>query len=490
MMSRRKTDKKNKAMNLTNNSKAGGLTRRNVLKGVAAGCAAMSQTAALSTLFNLTMTQAAAAAVDTSRYKALVCLFLHGGIDSYNLLLPTDAGPYADYQTARGILALDSTLTHPISDPTDGRAYGLHPGAAELQALYNTNNLAFVANVGSLLDPVDQNNYGNGARLPLGLFSHSDQQRHWQTATPQSRTQITGWLGRCADAMDELANNNPFIPMNIAVDQLNILQTGDTITPYVVSNSSGAVVLSGYGNSNAMDAILTASTDNYLNQSYSDLLKDTFAIQRRGAIDAAVAYNEATSAVQFSAGVEAILGSSNIGRQLRQVARAIGAHGLLDQDRQVFYVDRGGWDHHTGLLNAQGNMIPDISATLAAFYQATVELGMANEVVTFTASDFARTLNGNSNAGSDHAWGGNHVVMGGAVNGGRLYGTYPDSLAPGNALDIGRGRLIPTTSVDALAADLAMWFGIPNDSTLETILPNIRNFYSAGSATGPLGMIA
>lgn len=479
-------------MSKTRTSTIGNLTRRDLLRSFG-GCAALSQTALLSTLLSLNLTRSAAAAIDTSGYKALVCVFLFGGIDSHNVLVPTAANgsdPYADYVAARGNLALPLAGLHPISDPIDGRGYGLHPGLADLQSLYNSGNLAFIANVGSLIEPVLPETYSNGARLPLGLFSHSDQQRHWQTSTPQSRTQITGWLGRMADILNDSVNSNPTISMNIGIDRLNILQTGDGIVPYVVDDQNGAEVLAGYGSGNAMDVILTDATDSFLEQSYADLLKHTHAGLSRQAVDAAVAYNDATQGVEIDPAIVATLQSTSLGRQLLQVARAIGAQATLGQQRQVFFVSRGGFDNHANLLPIQDNLLPELNDALKAFYDATVYLGVENDVVTYTASDFARTLNANSNAGSDHAWGGNHIVMGGSVDGGRLYGTYPDTLAPGNLLDLGRGRLIPTLSVDEYSAEMALWFGIENDANLESIIPNIRNFYSAGDSLPPLGFLS
>jgi uncharacterized protein (DUF1501 family) len=355
---------------------------------------------------------------------------------------------------------------------------------AEVADLYRAGNLAFVANVGTLIEPTDRSSYGDGARLPLGLFSHSDQQQHWQTSVPQSRSQLTGWAGRMADVLEDAVNGNAAFSMNVAIEQLNILQTGRNVVPWVVGAEGGAEVLAGFGLANPQDRILTAATTNLLDQTYGDLLKRTYAGVRRQAIDAAVEYNEATAAVAIATPFP----DTVLGRGLRQVARAIGAREALGQRRQMFFLARGGWDHHDGVLTLQAQMLPELSQALRAFHDATVELGVASEVVTFTVSDFARTLSTNGN-GSDHAWGGNHMVMGGGVGGGRLYGSYPSSLAPGSELDVGRGRIIPTTSVDEYAAELAMWFGVGNDATLETILPNLRNFYPASAGGAPLGFL-
>ena len=171
-------------------------------------------------------------------------------------------------------------------------------------------------------------------------------------------------------------------------------------------------------------------------------------------------------------------------------AKTIAARQTLGQTRQIFLVERGGWDHHSNLKTNQRNMLPEISQALAAFYAATEELGVETDVTTFSISDFARTLSQNGSNGSDHAWGANHYVMGGAVKGGSVYGDYPQSLAAGNPLDVGRGRLIPTTAVDQYAAELALWFGMQNNGDLETVLPNIRNFYASGASASPLGFMA
>lgn len=476
-------------MKKTDASKLSQLTRRDFLRTMC-GCAAMSQIPLLSTVLNLSLMRSAAAATDTSGYKALVCVFLFGGIDSYSLLIPTDGdapgSPYGDYQAVRGVIGLDKGALHPINDPTDSRSYGLHTTLPELQQLYLQNHLAFVANVGPLIEPVGDNATYRNFRLPLGLYSHSDEQRHWQTSTPQSRTEITGWAGRMADMLNDTVNSNPAISMNLSLAGLNILETGDGVAPYVVS-TNGAIVLGGYNGTGSANTILTGATDSLLGQTYQNLLKQTHARLSRQAIDAAVDYNAAVGNVSLSPGVTATLNGSNIGRQLLQVAKAIGARNTLGQGRQIFFVSLGGFDNHSGLLANLNNLLPPLSQSLKAFYDATAELGVANDVTTFTVSDFARTLTPNSNNGSDHAWGGNHIVMGGGVNGGRLYGSYPASLATGNPLDTGRGRLIPTTSVDQYAAELAMWFGIGNDASLETLFPNIRNFYSASETSPPLG---
>ncbi len=457
------------------------LDRRTFMK-LSGGCAALSSTSLLSTLLNLKLTNAAVADGDTSGYKALVCVFLLGGIDSYNILTPYQGTEYTDYVAARTNLALTQAQMLPVV--TDGRTLGMHARMPEIHDLYNQGKAAFVANVGSLVEPTTKQNY-NQARKPLGLYSHSDLVEHWQTSVPQSRSQLSGWGGRMADMLTSTANQNRTVSMNIALGSLNLFETGVNVTPYVIQNN-GATTLSGFPNTSTnRDGIFTRFTNDALSQSYGDLLEKSYANIRKNSIQAAIDFNAATSAINLA---PLVFPNTSLSNQLLMVAKTIGARATLGQSRQIFFVSVGGWDHHANLLGLQNNLLPQVSQALKVFYDATVQLGVADSVTAFTCSDFARTLSSNGD-GSDHAWGGNHIVVGGAVRGGKVYGQYPTSLAPNNSLDMGRGRLIPTTSVDHYNGELARWFGIPNDSSLVDILPNIRNFYSSSSTAGPLGFL-
>ncbi len=468
-------------------------TRRDFIKA-SGGCGALTSATFLSTLMNLQLTKTAmAAAGDLSGYKALVCVFHHGGNDSFNMLAPYDDGEYTDYASIRGGLALSKDPTAeaplgellPINGP-GGRLLGVHYGMPEFQRLYNQGKLAFLSNVGSLIGPTTLQDYRNKSELPLGLFSHSDEQRHWQTCVPQSRTQITGWAGRMSDMITDTVNSNPAVSMNIAVGFMNILQAGDNVIPYVIHRTAGAQLLNGYNGTGAYNRILTKTTDSLLEQTFTDLLEQAHTNRSRSAIDAAIEFNNAVNSITLNT----VFPSNSIGQQLEMTAKTIAARETLGQTRQIFLVERGGWDHHANLKTSQAGMLPEISQALAAFSAATEELGVDADVTTFSISDFSRTLSQNGSNGSDHGWGANHYIMGGAVNGGTIYGNYPDSLAAGNPLDVGRGRLIPTTAVDQYAAELALWFGMQNDSDLETILPNIRNFYASDSSAAPLGFMA
>jgi uncharacterized protein (DUF1501 family) len=497
------------------------------------GCAALGSTSVLSQMLHLKLTQAAYAdskiggitKQDNSPYRALVCIFLNGGIDSFNILTPYDDAEHTVYTTVRTTLAKPKSELLPI--PVDiaspsGRKLGIHNAMPEVQSLYNSGKLAFVANVGSLVVPIANKTAYTSARKPLGLFSHADLIQHWQTSVPQSRSQASGWGGRMADLLTSVHNPTDLISMNIALGSLNVFQTGTNVFPYVVS-SSGAALPSGYSRNNTTgnnydrvhNLMINGSTgvngiyppaDSAMGAMYSDLLQRTLARYKRRGIDAAQGFFDATdntgtgttagplpAAIQdpFTAiANDATIpsGIKGLAANLNMIVRVIRARTAFSQTRQIFFVSVGGWDNHDNLLTNHASMLPGVSKALSAFYNATVQLNVAENVTSFTASDFGRTLAPNS-TGSDHAWGGNHIVMGGAVQGGKVFGSYPTSLALNNTLDLGRGRLIPTTSVDQYNAELATWFGIANDSSLTDILPNVRNFYTAGSASRPIGFL-
>lgn len=466
--------------------------RRDLLK-LAGGCAALTNASLLSTLLNLSATNAAVAANDLGGYKALVCVFMYGGNDSFNMLTPTTPSERTDYLTARGgtygindgALGLPETGLHSITDTTTGRTFGMHPAMGDLHSLYQDGNLTFLCNVGSLVEPTTMADYQARSNLPLGLFSHADLQRHWMTSVPQTRSQVTGWAGRMADLITDSVNTNPAISMNIALNSVNMMQTGGTVVPYIVT-TSGASEVNWYGKTWTQAKMYTQLTDDVLSRSYGNLVEKTFADANRNALDAAISFNQAADSVTLNTDFRT--NDNNLAGQLEMVAKTIGARQVLGQTRQIFFVNIGGWDNHDELINNQQTNLTRVSEALADFYASLVELGVQNDVVTFTASDFARTLNSNGR-GSDHAWGGNQIVMGGAVNGNRLHGEYPMSLAPGNDLDLGRGRLLPTTSVDEMWCELAMWYGLENDNQMENVLPNIRNFVTPGQPY-PIGFLA
>ncbi|MEM1205375.1 MAG: DUF1501 domain-containing protein [Acidobacteriota bacterium] len=457
-----------------------------------ASCTAVGATSLFSSLLNLRSAGALAApgpaisgrgSLPGDDYRALVCLFLAGGNDSFNMLVPRGAAEHAEYAAIRGDLALPAGSLLPISPATgDGRQYGVHPGMPEVQQLFDAGDLAFVANVGSLVEPTTKAGVLDGsAKLPLGLYSHSDQITHWQTGIPDQRVS-RGWGGRTADLL-RASNTDDTVSMNLSLGGTNVFQSGGRVVPYAIRpTGNGSVGIVGYGGTTPLEQLRTTAINGLLDQQYQNLFMDSFAKTKRGSIDAHLLFSQAIGA---AAPLATTFSANPVSQSFRMVARTIAARQALGVRRQTFFILFGGWDHHDEVLQAQGAMLPVVSKGLSELHAALTELGVLNDVVTFTASDFGRTLTSNGR-GSDHAWGGNHMVMGGPVAGGEIYGTYPQLYAD-NDLDTGRGRLIPTTSCDEYFAELALWLGVaPSD--LATVLPNVGRFYTPGS-TPPIGFL-
>jgi uncharacterized protein (DUF1501 family) len=439
-------------------------TRRTFIRQAA--CAALTTTGILNTIFDLR--RLSAAPLDTSDYKALICLFLFGGNDANNVIVPHDNSGYASYAAARGILALPQASLLPlILQNGDGRDFGFHPNLPELQALFNQGKLGLVANVGTLVAPVTRAQYlAGGAAVPPQLFSHADQSVQWQTSVPDVISK-TGWGGRLADMLQSL-NAGSKISLNISIAGTNTFEVGNTVLPYVVS-PTGSVGLAGFdGSANAnvrlqaFKDLLALPHNNLFEQAYADTVSRSIA-----------ANDLLTSALAGIPTIQTVFPTSNLGQQLNMIAKLIAARDNLSMKRQIFFCSVGGYDTHGDQLTGQANLLTELSQGLNAFYNATVELGVASQVTTFTASDFGRTYPTNG-SGSDHGWGSHQFVLGGAVQGGRLFGTFP-TLAVNGPDDTGQGRWIPTTSVDEFSATLATWFGV-SASNLSTVLPNIGRF--------------
>jgi uncharacterized protein (DUF1501 family) len=474
-----------------------------------ASCAGISSIPLLNTLLNLRLASSIANAAPPApgEYRAIVCLFLSGGNDSFNMLAPysgpssTHADSFAEYQASRGNLALPQEDFHPIQpDNTPGRSFGVHPSMPNLAARFTAGDAAFVANVGTLIEPVANRAQVAAASklLPLGLYSHSDQIEQWQTSVPQSRSGI-GWAGKMMDLIKDI-NPGQAVSMNISMDGSNVFQSGVSGAEYAVNPGNqnepngGAVPLVGYSSSynpnNGFQNAASSAVDSMLARQYNNLLQNTWQVKRRTAQEAFALYSTATAG---SLPGNISFPNTALGRQLQQVAKAIMGRNGLGAIRQTFFVNRGGWDHHSDTLPLQEAMLQEVDEAIGAFWSQLVALGIENQVTLFSASDFGRTLTSNDR-GSDHAWGGNHFVMGGSVVGKNIYGQYPslavnpESGSELNPLDTGRGRLIPTTSCDQYFAELALWLGVPA-SSLPLVLPNIGNFYSSSSSTPPLGFL-
>ncbi len=440
-------------------------------------CAAVGATGMLSALAQLRMIGALAADATTaaSDYKALVCIFLYGGNDSNNLLIPYDSSSYADYAAARTVLAIPQANLLPINartaDPL-GRKFALHPSMPEMQALFASGQFAIMANTGTLTYPTTLTQYNSGtASLPPQLFSHADQQVQWQSSVPDKPFQ-TGWGGRLADMVNAL-NGNSKISMSISVAGQNSFQVGNSVTQYAVS-PSGAVVLSGSTGS-TLNTTRFSTQKNILSLQEANLFQAAFGAGTGDAINDSALL---TSILTAAPSLKTTFPNTTLGSQLQMISKLISAAPALGLKRQIFFASLGGWDLHSDQLGAHASLFQQVSQGLNAFNNATIEMGVAKQVTAFTASDFNRTFNTNgtdsTTAGSDHGWGSNHMIMGGALVGGDIYGSVPQ-LKLGSALDTGRGRWIPTTSVDEYSATLATWFGV-SPTNLPTVLPNIGRF--------------
>jgi uncharacterized protein (DUF1501 family) len=474
------------------------VTRREFLGN--ACCAAVGATGLLSALGSLRLMGAAASPTNgpqlpstagapiASDYKALVCLFLNGGNDANNLIIPLGSG-YAAYASARSNLALPQASVLPFTPrTTDGRSWGLHPSVTELHALFNSGKMALLANAGTLVYPTTKSQYNaRSVPLPPQLFSHSDQQVQWQHSVPDKPT-TTGWGGRTADLLNAF-NTSDQISMSISLAGKNTFQVGAKVSQYAIG-TGGAVSLSGSTSSaTSLDGIRFKAQKDIFAQSQSTLFETAFASASGDAIVSAELLNTVlavapaiTTPFPTTAGTTSTNGTglTSAASQLRMVARLIGASPSLGLKRQIFFVQLGGWDTHNAQLNltdpvagSHAGLLQQISKAVDAFYKTTVELGVANQVTTFSASDFGRSYRSNGD-GSDHGWGSHAFVVGGAVKGRELYGKMP-TLTINGPDDTGHGRWIPTTSVDEYAATLATWFGV-SATDLPTVLPNIGRF--------------
>jgi uncharacterized protein (DUF1501 family) len=446
------------------------LTRRKFLES---GCAM----AAMSGAAPLIGDAQAEIPAGAPEYRALVCIALGGGADSFNMLVPTDASPYRNYAKRRGDLALNRNALLPLSrGDSEGRSYALHDGMREVHELYSAGEVALLANAGPLLGPVRR---PGGALIPD--LSHSDLIARWHHGSADRRSH-SGWAGRVADVLADCGWQDR-MPTNISMSGRNVMQLGACSTaanlqssPYRQRSGLPAGVDFAYVNEQLAERAISAGRPGGVRRRTQ--LLDKIETESRLIVEDAVAdtpeFKTRFAPDSFSADLE-------------QVARIIAARSRLSARRQIFFVHFDGWDHHHKLLENQAMLLPILSRGLAAFRDALIEHDAFDDVTTFTMSEFGRALESNG-SGSDHGWGGHQIVMGGAVRGEHIYGHYPH-LADGSALDIGGGVFAPTTSTDEYFAELALWIGIPA-SQLQYVLPNISAFYSPSSNVPPLGYLA
>jgi len=400
-------------------------------------------------------------------YKALVCVFLFGGNDANNTLIQFDTAGYSNYSTIRGPLAIPQSQLLQLSALPN---FALNPNLPEIQTLFDNKNAAFIANVGTLIEPTTKAQFKAGTGLPTNLFSHPDQ---------QCGSTSTGWAGRIADTLNGNYNAGATVPMITSVAGDTLFCNGSASTPVSVSpgNLGGAQCSEGTTECGAQLATAQAllSFDSGLTLVQADNAITTNAYSYAKTL---------SSAVQSVSPLKTVFPTGNaLASQLQQIAQIIQVRAALGVSRQIFFCGIGNFDTHSNQLVLQNSLLASISPALAAFYAATVEMGVQNSVTSFTMSDFSRTFQPNSNTGSDHAWGSHHIVVGGAVKGGQLYGTFP-TLALNGPDDSGtNGRWVPTTGSVQYAATLASWFGV-STAQMPMIFPNIASF-----ATANLGFV-
>jgi uncharacterized protein (DUF1501 family) len=393
---------------------------------------------------------------------------MFGGNDGNNLLVPIDSR-YVGYQQARSTLALPQAQLLPLE--TNGSAnYGLHPNMPELQGYFNTQkSLAILANVGTLVSPTTQQSYQAYKNLPENLYSHSDQQDQWQSAQLTGAASA-GWAGKIADAVQSSYNSAALFPPVLSIAGNPIFCTGITEQPFTM-NPGEAPGLQGFDSSAASQARFLATQQLLTFDSGLAMVHAANSVTGQ-----AVQYSVVLSnALKSVAPLQTVFPKNYLAQQLRQVAQVIAARSALGVSRPIFFCSYGGFDTHSDQLTQQVQLLTIISQSMSAFYRATQELGVANNITTFTLSEFGRTLEPGSNGGTDHAWGSHQVVLGGAVKGNAVYGTFP-TLALGGPDDADMtGRWIPTTALDQYAATLATWFGV-GAANLPSIFPNLANF--------------
>ena len=449
------------------------ISRRQVLR-----LAGSTLTAGAAGLFGrLGLTNAYAQGSD---YKALVCVFLFGGNDSNNMVIPsaTTKNSYLDYSSIRKAVAIPQASLLPISTGRD--TYGLHPAMTDIHTLYQNGRAAVVANLGPLAQPLSKAQYlGKQGVIPSNLFSHDDQQAQWQTLDPTGNA-ATGWAGRVADLLGPVYNvpaagsATPF-PAALSLAGDNILEKGNSSAP-AMATSSGVTKLSNW-----------PATPNARTKAFTNLLAFDNGVKlvtgANDILESGINDSKTLDAALTASTFNPTFPTTTLGTQLKMVARIINVHPALGASRQIFFVSLGGFDNHDKLLTDQDSNLGQVSAALGAFYAALDSVGLGRNVTSFLESDFSRTNQPNTNEGSDHAWGSHQIVMGSAVQAG-LYGTFP-TLALGGIDDVtGRGVYLPTTSVDQYGATLARWFGV-TDADLPSIFPNLNHF--AATNLGFLG---
>ncbi|MFC4698575.1 DUF1501 domain-containing protein [Glaciecola siphonariae] len=429
-------------------------------------------------------------AAQTEGYKALVCVFLFGGVDGHDLLIPFDFSSYNDFANIRqtllnrydGARARENLLPITPENATEfgSREFALPPEMPQLKSLFDQGRVSFVSNVGPLIEPVTAQGFATGAaRVPPRLFSHNDQQSIWQASAPEGAT--SGWGGLFADAMLAAGANNGIADFfTLSTTGVGPFLTGNTVSPYQVSLTGSAGItaleaINGSAPSANLSDFISMAKDRFRAEGFAgtNLLARDIANKFGAGIDTNTVFDAARAGAPT---INTVFPESSLGSQLRTVAETMSIRNSLSANRQIFFVGTGGFDTHSNQAADLPALLSQLDGALSAFDAAMNELGLSDNVTTFTASDFGRTLTVNGD-GTDHGWGGNQIVMGGAVRGGNILGNVPPTRL-GHDLDAGNGRLIPTLSVEQFAEPLGRWWGL-SDTELRSALPGLSNFNPA-----------
>lgn len=452
--------------------------------------------------FALNMAAMGQAVAQTADYKAIVCLFLYGGNDSCNMVLPTDSASWTAYQTVRNqgtdpiALRAPGTAPDPGAPPgspaalggvlpiapaftqfavNNARTFALHPSMAPAQSLFEQGRLAVIANAGPLVTPLTKTEYRNNTKArPAKLFSHNDQQSTWQALAPEGAK--VGWGGRFGDLL--AAGNTRSIFTNISVSGNAVFMAGDSVFQYQVG-TGGAVAISAlsgapFGSAavaSTLRSIITADNPHLFAKEQAAIVNRSVSAQA----DFSAAFNASTVAAPptYTVPSTGAQGTNNLAVQLQTVARIVGARAGLGANRQVFFVSMGGFDTHDGQNRGHADLMARLAHALAYFDDRLAAMGMRDSVTVFTASDFGRTFTTNGD-GTDHGWGAHHFVSGGAVRGKEVYGRFPTA-GVNHDDEVGSGSLLPGVAVDQIGATLGKWFGV-SDANLDFVFPNLRNF--------------
>jgi uncharacterized protein (DUF1501 family) len=459
------------------------MKRRDFLKQ--ASCASVGTLGVASAVAQLQLMSSLVEAQSNEDYKAIVCVFLAGGNDGNNMIIPTTPSLYDRYATGRSVLTINRNSLQPLNFPdSSGITYGLHPNMPGLRSIFNQGKAAFIFNTGMLIAPTTKDDYlKKRVPLPHQLFAHNEQAEQWQALEKGTAISISGWGGRMADILTASSSNQAKVQMAISLNPGGgaFFNSGNATTSYTV-NPEGIVKFYGLGDApygggseeeklrfEFFQRVMSRSRTNLFESTYSKITLNSLSQSR----DLADLINSSAITVPFP--------DSSVGKQLGMAARMISIRSSLGLKRQIFFVSQEGYDTHDEQPNTQSALLSELDAGISAFHTAMERLGLSDKVLLFTTSEFGRTLTFNGK-GTDHGWGNDHFIVGGGVRGGKFYGTFPNQTLNGPD-DIHGGRWVPKISVDQYAANIGRWFGV-SDANLKYVFPNLERFNAVDIGIG------